>query len=65
MFECILMNDCVFQFDIRALSESLKQQEAKTLTNTKPVIAEAPKSVGSGDNQDAEGDDSDLDIDNL
>lgn len=70
IFAClnVLIKDCVLQFDVRALNQSLKEQEAKKAADTKPVVAEAPKIIGSGDDQDGEGDDddeSDLDIDNM
>lgn len=60
----------MFQFDARALNQSLKEQEAKLAADTKPVVAEAPKINGSGKDQDDDADnddddDSDLDIDNL
>nr|XP_053640095.1 eukaryotic translation initiation factor 5-like [Cherax quadricarinatus] len=55
------------EFDPRALSQSLKEQEAKIAGDTKPIVAEAPKIVGPGeeDEDDDDDDDSDLDIDNL
>ncbi|XP_050690968.1 eukaryotic translation initiation factor 5-like [Eriocheir sinensis] len=58
------------EFDARALNQSLKEQEAKLAADTKPVVAEAPKINGSGEDQaddgdDDDDDDSDLDIDNL
>lgn len=60
----------LFQFDHRALNQSLKEQEAKQAADTKPLVAEAPKINGSGEDQEDEDendddDDSDLDIDNL
>lgn len=51
------------EFDIRAKSESLKEQEAKKAVDNQPVVAEAPKTAGPGGED--EDDESDLDIDNL
>lgn len=59
----------LFQFDVRALNQSLKEQEAKLAADTKPVVAEAPKINGAGGDEDEDDeedeDDSDVDIDNL
>lgn len=52
-------------FDPRALNQSLKEQEAKIAGDVKPIIAEAPKIVAPGEEDDEDDDDSDLDIDNL
>lgn len=52
------------EFDPRALSQTLKEQEAKNSADTKPLVAEAPKIVAPGEEEEEE-DESDLDIDNL
>lgn len=60
------MVSCIFQFNVRAQSTTLKEQELKQAANNEPVVAEAPKINGSGeDKEDEDEDDSDLDIDNL
>ncbi|MPC23963.1 Eukaryotic translation initiation factor 5 [Portunus trituberculatus] len=51
------------EFDVRAKSESLKEQEAKKAVDNQPVVAEAPKTAEPGEEE--EDDESDLDIDNL
>ncbi|XP_071539585.1 eukaryotic translation initiation factor 5 [Panulirus ornatus] len=53
------------EFDPRALSQTLKEQEAKNSADTKPLVAEAPKIVAPGEEEEEEEDESDLDIDNL
>lgn len=58
-----MMSFLLLQFDIRAKSESLKEQEAKKAVDNQPVVAEAPKTAGPGGED--EDDESDLDIDNL
>lgn len=52
------------EYDDRARAQSLKEQENKNSVEAKPLVAEAPKIVAPGDEEE-EDDESDLDIDNI